>query len=229
MLSQHLFVLSLSLATATACVEHSSVLERGTIGFPRPEIFWPPPPATSVWTSPLSSPVTFGEAVTGIARTLDGAGYSDKRLYPIGVDYAHGFAIATKLERITDDAHSAGARWLSLYPRATNLRWLEQDRSPELPGAGRYRAFLIAFTDLPTGETKVAPRWTEETWMDGLDAPIMELRAERRASERYRVAVYVYEYAAPGMGGEGRFIEQDLERTGEAHVKASGLSGLGGL
>jgi hypothetical protein len=92
-----------------------------------------------------------GGAAARVKRTLDGAGYSDQRWYPIGVGHLHGFAVTTRLEQIDDHGTPKLGleRWSPLYPESANLLWLLRAREPRLPGPGRYRAFLVAFTDLP--------------------------------------------------------------------------------
>jgi hypothetical protein len=72
-----------------------------------PYTFWPPPPASSVWTvapTGLHDRVTLREAETRIARALRSGGYTDLRRYPIGLRYVHGFALVTRLEAIDDEA-----------------------------------------------------------------------------------------------------------------------------
>src|SRR5271170_3633874 len=123
MFAQRVFVSALTLGLATGCA-HKSLIERGRNGWRRPEMFWPPPRATSLWRSEVDVPITFGDAALRMNGTLKVAGYADTRWYPVGAEYTHGFATVTKLERITDDGHPADDRWLSLYPEASNLFWL---------------------------------------------------------------------------------------------------------
>ncbi len=226
-LSQQLLVLALASGAAAGCVAHKATLERGASGRWGHNRFWPPPPATAVWTSELRAPLTFGDAALSVARTLHDAGYVETRSYPIGVSYAHGFAVVTRLERVQDDGRAADAgRWDALYPEATSLRWLEEAREPELPDAGRYRALLVAFTDLPLGDPQAAPRWNEETWMEDPDVPPMTFHAERVASGRFKVAVFAYEYERHGAAIVGTFVEQGAAPSAEAEVRAAGLGGL---
>jgi hypothetical protein len=225
-LPQQLLVAAFAVCAATGCVKHQSLLARGTIGWDFPEVFWPPPPPSSRWISAPSAPTTLGAAVASIRHTLAAAGYTDTRSYPIGADYAHGFAIATRLERLPEPARPAAPRWLSQYPEPANLRWLGRAREPSLPEAGRYRVFLVAFTDLPIDEPHVAPRWNDETWMEGPESSRMTFHGSRGASARFRVAVYAYEYASTDATGKGAFVALDPEQGPEALLREAGLSGL---
>src|SRR5262245_29755836 len=88
--------------------------------------FWPPPGATSVWTSAPNGR-TFGEVAQRMASTLRAAGYDDARQYSIGLNFAHGFAFVTRLEAIDEDGSSkrGDERWPSWYPEPPRVRWLE--------------------------------------------------------------------------------------------------------
>lgn len=222
MLAQHAVVLVIAAGLATGCAEQLDLLKRGVEGARVPAIFWPPPPATSVWSASTDR-ATFGEVATQVTRTLDDAGYADARWYPIGVDFAHGFAVATRLERIESDGSPAHDRWCSLYPEASNLRWLEGARDPRLPNAGRFRVFLFAFTDLPAEPTNRAPRWNEETLMDAPDRTVTHFPADRRAGPRFRLNAFVYEYAAASADNRGEFIANDALLPAASQVRAARL------
>jgi len=226
MLLRDVSALALALL-ATGCAEHLVLLERNVTGLPR-TLFWPPPEATSVWASgPAGSP-TFGEAAERIARTFQVAGYGDEGWYPIGVDYTHGFALTTRLERTSDDGAPKPRleRWSALYPEASTLPWLAWARETRLPSQGRYRVFFVAFTDLPIGPSKRAPRWNEETLLASPDMPPMSFPAARRASAGYRVGVYVYEYASDSPDGKGAFVGSDSEVPAARHLERAGLGAL---
>jgi hypothetical protein len=211
---------------AAGCAEHMSLLQPGH-GGPSPFVFWPPPPPTSVWTA-TTDRATFGDVAKQVMRGLEGAGYAGARWYPVGVDFAHGFALATRLERIESDGSPARDRWCSLYGEASNLRWLEGARDPRLPSAGRFRVFLVAFTDLPVGRSEGAPRWNEDTLMDAPDLPAMRFPAERRVTSRFRVSAFVYEYAASSPDGQGDFIATDDRLPASTHVRGARLTALAG-
>jgi hypothetical protein len=220
---------ALAIAGLTSgCVEHMSVLERGSTGAPirKPE-FWPPPGGTSLWISEERGGVTFGDAARHVAGTLREAGYQDERWYPIGVEYVHGFAVTTRLERVAEDGRPAADRWSSLYPEALELVWFKEARVVTLPAPGRYRAFLVAFTDLPLGPiAHRPPRLSEETFMVAPDMPAMHFPAARRAPLSSRVYVFVYVYASEAPGGDGAFVASD-PIPAAVQVERSGLSSLG--
>jgi hypothetical protein len=163
---------------------------------------------------------------------LRDAGYERPRLHPVGVGFLHGFAITTRLERIDSDGRpSTGDRWSSLYPDAATLRWLEGARRARLPGPGRYRVFLIAYTDLPIGRTDIAPVWNELTVMEGpgiVEDVLPSDVPQRRASASYRFGVYVYEYRREDADDDGSFLPT-ASITTERHVRSAGLSKLAGV
>src|SRR5699024_3554153 len=151
------------IVAASACVQPVQMLQRGVGGGAAPCSFWPPPPATVTWTREVDGR-TFGEVAGRLGRSLRDAGYAEQQWFPIGAGYSHGFALITRLERINEDGTPRmSERWSSLYPEAANLRWLERAREMTLPAAGRYRVFLVAFTDLPIGPTTRAPAWSHDT------------------------------------------------------------------
>lgn len=137
------------------------------------------------------------------------AGYADVRWFPIGSHYQHGFVVTTRLERLDGPPVLPSARWLSVYPEPMNLRWLTFARTPTLPEPGQYRAFLIAFTDLPLSSSTAAPIWNEQTVMDGPGSrerrtPPPEM-TKGPASADYRVGIYEYSYDWDVDGQRGRF------------------------
>ena len=174
----------LTLAIAVGCVRAPRVMMLGR----QPNVFWPPPPATTVTDAPLEpSASTMGEAAAALTSRLREEGYVDVRWYPIGARYDHGFAVTTRLERI-----DAGApRWPSVYPEPVELRWLERAK-PEV--AGHYRALLVAFTDLPAPSAPNAPIWDATTLMETGNPP-GPLPTGRVAASTFRVRTFVYDYA----------------------------------
>lgn len=225
--SPSVFALALLAATA-GCAEQLHLLERGGAGAaPPPFSFWPPPPASAVLSAAPASlaGVPVVKAAEHVAQALEAAGYTGARWYPIGAGCAHGFAVTTRLERIEDEDRAApSGRWATSYPDAAELRWLEEARTPTLPSAGRYRIFLIAYTDLPVGPSARAPRWKEETVMAGPSAPPLDLRAAPLVSRGYRLDAFVYEYRASG-GPEGEIVMGGAEPAA-AQVAGAGLDGL---
>jgi hypothetical protein len=137
----------------------------------------------------------------------------DLRWFPIGSHYQHGFAVATRLERTDGQSGSPTTRWFALYPDPVNLRWLTFARTPTLPEPGEYRAFLIAFTDLPMSSGTNAPIWNEQTVMDGPGSP--ERRSapveviERLGTANYRLGVFEYGYGWDAAEQRGRFRSAD--------------------
>ena len=203
------------------CAEQLHFVNQGPSGGVSPYTFWPPPQGTSIWVG--SDGVAEGEALSRVDATLLSDGYRERRWYPIGTGFEHGFAVTTRLERVEDGDVESAERWSALYPDASELRWLTLARSVALPQAGRYRVLLIAVTDLPIGPSSVAPLWNELTLMDGPGAPHLErpptLPMQRVGSD-YRVGLYVYEYDsdAPDRGQLRR-----ASSPGEAPPRPSNL------
>ena len=172
-----------------------------------PNAFWPPPQASRVTEDAPLADEALGEAAERLERMLRGAGHLALRRYPIGARYEHGFVLTTRLERIHEDGSivASSARWSDLYPAPANLRWLEGADAPRLPGPGRYRALLVAFTDLPVVAKDRPSRWDSATLMESIDEP-PPLPASRRVPARagYRVVSFVYEYQSTRADGIGR-------------------------
>ena len=186
-----------------------------------PTMFWPPPPATAVTEGVLAAgTLSFGEAEAQLDRTLRAAGYAAARALPIGGRHEHGFARITRLERSHDDGspETGPARWSDLYPEPANLRWLEGALTPHLPGPGRFRVLLVAFTDLPVVAKGRPPVWDFATLMESTDAP-PPLPESRRASAGYRLVYLVYEYRSTRADGAGkRLDEPSLAASAHAFV-----------
>lgn len=198
---------------------------RGAAGV-SPCSFWPPPPGSAIWL--VNSPAA-DQSLRSVADELESrlreSGYSDQRWYPIGLGNSHGFAVTTRLEQIGDGAgKEPRERWSRLYAEAATLRWLLLAREPLLPRPGRYRIFLVSYSDLPTGHTSNAPIWNEETLMDWPNAehasstPTDEVRP--RSTMGYQLWVHEYEYAWDGAGARGRLLARDAAESGnEALVR----------
>lgn len=219
-------------AFATGCALH---LVNRPGGGPMPPLsFWPPPRSTSIWVADSSSnrpEVTFAEVAGKVARALRDAGYEDEHWYPIGLNWAHGFALTTRLERIQDDGspRPGRERWSPVYADPASLRWLDAARKMRLPGPGRYRVLLFVFTDLPIEASNRAPVWNEATFMAGPNAPLEPFPAKRRAPLAFRLAAYIYEYTSSSRDGEGTFLARDADISPARHIEMSGISVLTGF
>jgi hypothetical protein len=170
--------------------------------------------------------MTLGEEAADVRSALEAAGYGDLEWMPIGAHHEHGFAVTTRLERIDESAAPAGDRWMVQYPRAATLRWLGESGEAYLPKRGRYRALLVAFTDLHDPVPGRPRRWDETTAMAGASLP-SEVPPSR-PGPGFRLGVYVYEYESTkdGLEGEGFFVRSDPERAATVHLRQSGLSSL---
>jgi len=199
-----------------------------------PDTFWPPPNSTSVWMADPTALSSLTSLPLGdVAGRVDGAlrrtGYADERWYTVGAHYSHGFTITTRLEGINDDGTSKQGeeRWSARFAEASHLTWLANARSPRLPAPGRFRVFLVAFTDLPLEPwSDRAPVWNEHTWMGGgWSAPSGDFPSGRRVVGKYNLGFYVYEYKSNGADEEGEFVpSNEAELAAETHLRMSGLS-----
>lgn len=229
---------SLSATTAVCalgCATQLQLIDRGPTAGVSPCSFWPPPPSTSLGLNrrPLATRAAGLNSVANrIATELYGAGYPEPHWYPIGLGYLHGFAATTRLEALSDNGtpQNQSDRWSSLYPEAANLRWLTLARRIPLPRPGRYRVFLIAFTDLPLGSSAVAPRWSEDTVMDGPGVSADGLPSSgigvRRDLSSYRLGVYVYQYERQQDQVQGQISPSGAGLSATVQVHGAGLSGL---
>lgn len=203
-----LALLATSLTLLGGCAESLAPFGRVPGGGKPKQLFWPPPPATAVWTGDLPGVErrSFDEVAVDLARALHDAGYRDAHWYPIGARYDHGFAVTTRVERLDEAGapSAAGDRWSELHPEPVNLLWLEGARAPRLPAVGRYRALLIAFSDLLAEGLRV-PTEGRDTLMESTDAP-PRLPLGRRANTKYRLAYFVYEYQAERADTNGAAV-----------------------
>jgi hypothetical protein len=213
------------------CAQPLRLMNRGASAGVSPYSFWPPPPGGTLWLPPPSSATTrtkLGAVGSALDVSIVGAGYAETRWYPIGSDYQHGFAITTRLEKLDVSSRSNAERCSALYPDPASLRWLTLAQTPSLPEPGQYRAFLIAFTDLPMPSGSSAPIWNEQTLMDGPGAPerrgLSQAAAQRDVPSNYRFGVYEYRYEWDEARKSGRLRRSD----GSEAVPAwpPGLSGL---
>ncbi len=130
---------------------------------------------------------------------------------PIGVAFAHGFAVTTRLELLDEHEMPArDARWTSLHTAPAELRWLSRAQTVPLPRVGRYRAFLLTVTDLPSAAIPTAPVWNEQTVMAGPDIPShvseKDVPGALRLSPAHRLGVYVYVYERRDGEEHGKLV-----------------------
>jgi hypothetical protein len=209
------------------CAAQLQLLDRGPTAGVSPCSFWPPPPGSATWLAD-APPAVRGDlsAVADALQVgLNDGGYSDQRWYPIGIGNSHGFAVTTRLERVGSDTQAElSERWSTVYPDAVSLRWLEQARTPPLPGPGRYRVFLLSYSDLPIGRAASAPIWNEETVMDW---PNAEQRRSFRQSGSprpvagYRFGVYEYDYEWDEAEGRGKLVPSTGAHEGSRPLPAA--------
>jgi hypothetical protein len=155
------------------------------------------------------------EVAARLAEALHRAGYDDVRLVPVGLAYAHGFAIATRLEKIAPAgvSDSDEERWSPLYPSASELRWLALASTPRMPSRGRFRILLVCVSDLPLVSSNRPFIESEWTVMDGPDVPQDAPLPTRSLGSGYRLSLQVYEFEADGGG---RSVMLDGARASEA-------------
>lgn len=201
--------------SSTGCAEQLQLLDRGPTGGVSPCSFWPPPRGATVWIAEPPRQGS-GESLRSVARELELAlrsrGYVEQRWYPIGTANSHGFAVTTRVEQTRGSGgQEPRERWSSLYGDAASLRWVMQARTVPLPGPGRYRVFLVAYTDLPLGQTSAAPTWNEDTVMDWPNAEhgsSSDAVPARRFSS-YELGVYEYEYVWDDAEDRGKLRPPD--------------------
>ena len=165
---------------------------------------------------PAARTETLSEVGADVTIALRRSGYLRQRWFPIGADFQHGFAVATRLEH-TDVEGKVDElnRWVAWHPEAANLFWLSQATTTRVPSTGRYRVFLLAFTDLPIGPTPVAPVWTRDTLMEGPEVSETLTAADLpggRSLGSARFAAYVYVYERSARDDEGRLMPAEASR-----------------
>ncbi|HEY6463327.1 MAG TPA: hypothetical protein VIY73_24340 [Polyangiaceae bacterium] len=160
-----------------------------------------------------------------MTEMLAGAGYHEARLIPVGLGYAHGFAIATRLERVGPGGspYLDAERWSPAFPGAPEMRWLVFASGAPMPREGRYRTLLVSFSDLPLYDPHRPPIENEGTVMDGPDVPRGAPLPARRFAPGYRVSLHVYGFeGAPS-------VKVDDARASEPAAATAARVGLGGL
>lgn len=157
-------------------------------------MFWPPPEPTRAIACAHEDD-TLGAAADRVERALREAGFVDLRWHSVGTFWQHGFLVTTRLER---GGAVAEQRWSPEYGQPSTLLWLRAARAPRLPAAGRFRAFVVAFGDLPLAH--VAGRrepWDESTWLVEVgDTRPDDFPATRRARPADRMMALEYDYGA---------------------------------
>jgi hypothetical protein len=207
-------VLVASASSLTACAANQGLAASRSVGWSG-NYFWPPPPSTWLWTGEDKEPAKverLAAAADHLATRLREAGYSQQRWFPIGVGFVHGFAVTTKVEQVDEDGIVVQSqRWTSLHTDPANIRWLSSAKTVPIP-RGRYRAFLLAITDLPIGRSNIAPVWNENTVMEGPGIPQdlseADVPLELRLSPAHQLGVYVYVYERLEEEARGEFVSQ---------------------
>jgi hypothetical protein len=216
------------LLVATGCAEHLHLRHEATNAFWTGRIFWPPPPASSVWSGGVSPSIATGSLLDAAARVselLSRGGYRDGRVIPVGLGYAHGFAIATRLEKVAPGGAPCleGERWSAWFPRAPEMRWLVFASAPPMPSKGRYRTLLLTFSDLPLDFPHRPPPENEWTVMDGPDVPENNGPLPlRHLGPLYRFSLHVYEFEA--QGSEPSVMLDDAHASEPAAATAARLA-----
>ena len=199
------------------CASNTSLTGARSAGAVPQRCFWPPPPSTSLWTPRTieSRDRAMAELGSELTAALRQRGYEEQRWFPIGAEFAHGFAVTTRLERVeTETATSGAQRWLAGYPEPANLFWLSGVSSVRLPQPGQYRVLLVAFTDLPLGPTRVAPSWNRDTLMAGPEVPesLTAKDVPQRRLESARLGAFVYVYERPPGAEDGSLTFAEAPR-----------------
>jgi hypothetical protein len=228
---RHLLAAGGLLWISSGCAERLQLGHDAPGAFWTGRMFWPPPSATSVW---VGGPTRVaGSSLIDLAARVSGrlaeAGYVDGRVLPIGLDYAHGFAIATRLEKVATGGPPwpGDARWSPSYPEPPELRWLAFASEPMMPSQGRYRTLLVCFSDLPFEAGGRPPVENEWTVMDGPDVPRDAAPPARRSDPRYRLSLHVYEYEAQSASTRSRMLEE--AHASEPAVATAARLGLGSV
>ena len=80
-------LLTTSLILLSGCAESLAPFGRVPGGGKPKQIFWPPPPATTVWTGDLAGVErrSFDEVATDLVRALRAGGYQDAHWYPSSI------------------------------------------------------------------------------------------------------------------------------------------------
>ncbi|MEM7381090.1 MAG: caspase family protein [Bacteroidota bacterium] len=193
-----------------------------------PKFSWPPPFASAseqIDEDFFTDSQTLGDINKKLLRSLDNQGYFDTSHYAIEEGQTNGFAIATRLEQINEDASSLDGddRWnKSLVSTTSDFSLSQYLKSLFFPREGYFRVIVFAVVNQPFSTSGGnATREEVITWVSG-GASDLEDSIAGVSSNGYKVYALIYEYRLPENDITAT-IEDPSGHAGRIHLEKSGL------
>ena len=227
---------------AVGCEEHRPIRSRPVTAAPPPPppnpneaipaFPWPPPAASASEVLPRTmleqraALSTLGNLNNELVSALQTTGYFEKSYYSV----PRGFALATRLERISDDGSSEAppGRWSAEPPHMTHFSISAYVHSLFSANAGHYRVVVFIVTDAPFAETGAAVTVSDvQKWPTG-GANTLPAQIASSTFEQTTVCTsLIYEFES--SAGNAPVFVQPGRLDAHTHLVKSGLwAALGG-
>lgn len=197
-----------------------------------PPFPWPPPKASATEELPRAmfeqrAPLnTLGNLNDVLAAALQTTGYFEKSYYAV----PHGFALATRLEQISDDGSSKTPpdRWSAGPPRLEHFSISEYLRALFTQNPGYYRVVVFVVTDVPFAEKDTSVSLSEaQKWLTGGANQLPPSIANSAFTHNTLCTALIYEFTH--SAGNPPELLDPSRLDAHTHLIKSGLWGaLGG-
>jgi hypothetical protein len=224
------------------CEEHRPIRSRPVRAAPPPPppnpdatipaFPWPPPAASASEVLPRTmfeqraALSTLGNLNEELVSALQTTGYFEKSYYSV----PRGFALATRLERISEDGSSKTPpdRWSAEPPHMTHFSISEYLHSLFLANAGHYRVVVFIVTDVPFAETGTAVTLSDvQKWPTGGTNTLPAQIASSAFGQNTECTALIYEFES--AAGNAPVFVQPGRLDAHTHLVKSGLwAALGG-
>jgi hypothetical protein len=187
------------------------------------------PPAPSAPAYTLNSAwfrrpgATLGDVSEKLVRALEDQEYVEYGFYCV----PNGFALATRIERISDDRRSwqGDARWQSgNAPLLTLENGFSMSRLLNAlfrADPGRYRMIVFYVTDRPVTPTQQRPGAEFRGLPSGGESELPDALEDIPFGPNYRVRAFIYEFRRPSVSASAEFVKQTLPAY--THLDRAGL------
>jgi hypothetical protein len=187
---------------------------------------WPPPPASATEVLPRSmfeqhAPLsTLGNLNDALIAGLEKTGYFEKSYYAV----PRGFALATRLEQISEDGTSkaAPARWSSSAPSVHGFSITEYLRALLTDNPGYYRVVVFVVTDVPFAESGAEVGMSEaQKWLTKGANALPPSIASAAFGQNTECTALIYEFSR--SEGKDPVLLQPGHLDAHTHLVKSGL------
>lgn len=197
-----------------------------------PPFPWPPPTASATEELPRAmfeqrAPLsTLGNLNDILVSALQTTGYFEKSYYAV----PRGFALATRLEQISDDGSSKTPpdRWSAGPPHLEHFSIAEYVHALFTENPGHYRVVVFVVTDMPFAETGTPVSLSEaQKWLTGGANKLPASIASSALGQNTVCTALIYEFER--SAGSAPVLLEPSRLDAHTHLVKSGLwSALGG-